>query len=115
MVTNVTSLTGKGLRDWLIQRISALYLLIYALFLIVFLLLHPQLRYEQWQNVFHCLWFQLATLIALITLSLHIWIGVWTVTTDYLRCTVIRLSVQMLVALWLFLQFFWGFMMVWGR
>ena len=26
MVTNITSLTGNGLKDWLIQRVTAVYL-----------------------------------------------------------------------------------------
>ncbi len=115
MVTNVTSLTGNGLKDWLIQRVTAVYFAAYSLFLLAYLLFHPQLNYVQWHNLFHCVVFQIASLIALFALSLHAWIGVWTVTTDYMKCTVLRLSVQMLVAAWLVAQFIWGLMIVWGQ
>ena len=115
MVTDVTSLTGNGLKDWLIQRVTALYFAVYSLFLLGFLLLHPQLSYATWQDLFHCEYFQVASVIALFTLLLHAWIGVWTVTTDYIKCTVIRLSVQLLVALLLLGQFIWGLMIVWGQ
>ena len=115
MVTDVTSLTGNGLKDWLIQRVTAVYFAVYSLFLLGFLLMHPQLSYTDWQALFHCEYFQVASVIALLTLSLHAWIGVWTVTTDYIKCAVIRLSVQLLVALLLLGQFIWGLMIVWGQ
>lgn len=115
MVTNVTSLTGNGLKDWLIQRVTAVYFAAYSLFLLSYLLLHPQLSYDQWAALFHCIWFQIASIIALFALSLHTWIGVWTVTTDYMKCTALRLTIQMLVVMWLLGQFIWGLMIVWGR
>ncbi|WP_133128323.1 succinate dehydrogenase, hydrophobic membrane anchor protein [Legionella nagasakiensis] len=115
MVTNVTSLTGNGLRDWLIQRVTAIYFAVYSLFLLVFLLMHPQLQYEEWRFLFHATWMKIASVIALLTFLLHAWIGIWTVTTDYLKGKVIRISVQFLVVLFLLGQFIWGLMIVWGQ
>jgi succinate dehydrogenase / fumarate reductase membrane anchor subunit len=115
MVTNITSLTGNGLKDWLIQRVAAVYLAAYFLFLLAFFLMHPQLQYEMWQELFHCPWFKIASIIAFATYILHSWVGLWTVTTDYIKCTVIRLSLQLLVALFLVCQFIWALMIVWGQ
>ncbi|MBI2786953.1 MAG: succinate dehydrogenase, hydrophobic membrane anchor protein [Legionella longbeachae] len=115
MVNNVTSLTGNGLKDWLIQRVTAVYFAAYSLFIIGYLLLHPQLDFAQWHNLFSSIIVQVATMIAFFALLLHSWIGIWTVTTDYMKCTVLRLSVQMIVALWLLSQFIWGLMILWGR
>lgn len=115
MVTNITSLTGNGLKDWLIQRVSALYFAAYSLFLLGFIMIHPQLGYAQWHNLFHNPFVKIASLIALLMLSLHAWIGIWTVTTDYLKCVCIRLSLQLLVVLLLLSQFVWGVMIVWGQ
>lgn len=115
MVSNVTSLTGNGLKDWLIQRVTALYFAVYAVFIFGYIFLHPNLSYGQWLNLFHCPWFRVASVIAFITFTLHAWIGIWTVTTDYLKCTVIRLSVQLFVALFLTGQFIWALMIIWGQ
>lgn len=115
MVTNVTSLTGNGLKDWLIQRVTAIFFAVYIFFLIGFFLYHPHLNFAQWHNLFTNPIFQIATAIALLALTLHAWIGIWTVTTDYIKCTAIRLAVQLTVALWLLAQFIWGLMMVWGQ
>jgi succinate dehydrogenase / fumarate reductase membrane anchor subunit len=114
MVTNVTSLTGNGLKDWLIQRVTAVYFAFYSLYLFGYLLMHPHMLYPVWKALFQQQYFQIASLIALFALSLHAWIGIWTVTTDYIKCTAIRLSVQMLVALLLVGQFVYGLMIVWG-
>ncbi|MBA2657567.1 MAG: succinate dehydrogenase, hydrophobic membrane anchor protein [Tatlockia sp.] len=115
MVTNVTSLTGNGLKDWLIQRITAVYFAVYCLFILAYFFSHPHLNFEQWQLLFQQGWFKIFSLIALIALSLHTWIGIWTVTTDYMKSTATRLAVQMLVVLWLLVQFLWGLMIVWGQ
>lgn len=115
MVTNVTSLTGNGLKDWLIQRVTAVYFAAYSLFLIGFLICHPHLQFSVWHDLFHHLGFQIASVLALLMLSLHAWIGLWTVTTDYIKCTIIRLSVQILIFLGLLAQFIWGLMIIWGQ
>lgn len=115
MVTNITSLTGNGLKDWLIQRATAIYFALYSIFILGLIVLHPHTTYMQWQCLFHSVYFQISTAIALITLILHAWIGIWTVSTDYIKCTALRLSLQLLVALFLMAQLIWGLMMVWGR
>lgn len=115
MVSNVTSLTGNGLKDWLIQRVTAVYFAAYSLYLLFFLLCHPMLQYQQWHELFHCIYFKTGSIMALLALSLHAWIGVWTVTTDYVKCTILRLSLQMGVLALLLGQFIWGSMIVWGQ
>lgn len=115
MVTNVTSLTGNGLKDWLIQRVTAVYFALYVLFVIGYLLTHMPLQYTQWHTLFQSSCMKIATVLALLMLLLHAWIGIWTVTTDYIKKTAIRLPLQMLVAVFLIAQFVWGLMIVWGQ
>lgn len=115
MVTNITSLTGNGLKDWLIQRFTAAYFLFYIAYLAFFLIAHPQLTYSAWLGLFQCRFFQIASLLALFALTMHAWIGLWTVTTDYLKCTVMRLSVQSFILLVLLSQLLGGVMIIWGR
>ena len=115
MVTSVTSLTGNGLKDWLIQRVSAVYLLGYVLFLLGYTALHMPLDYEQWTLLFHCQIVKITTVLALLMFLLHAWIGIWTVTTDYLQHMGLRLVIQILVALFLSAQFIWGLTIVWGQ
>ncbi len=115
MVENAASLGGNGLKDWILQRITALYFAGYSLFVLGYLLCHPHLEYNTWKLLFQCVAFKTASLMALFALSLHAWIGIWTVTTDYLKCLALRMSVQTLVILALVAQFFSGFLIVWGQ
>lgn len=114
MVTNVTSLTGNGLKDWLIQRVTAVYFAVYALFLLFFVFFHPQMAFQDWYALFTSTLFKIASVLALLALSMHAWIGIWTVTTDYIKGTCFRLFIQMAVMTWLLAQFVWGLMIVWG-
>ncbi|WP_367607965.1 succinate dehydrogenase, hydrophobic membrane anchor protein [Legionella sp. W05-934-2] len=114
MVTNVTSLTGNGLKDWLIQRVTAVFLAIYALFLLGFILSHPQLTYQQWLTLFSNPIMKLGSILSLLAVLLHAWVGLWTVTTDYIKPTSLRIMVQMVILGVLLLLFTWGIMILWG-
>jgi len=115
MVTSVTSLTGNGLKDWLVQRVTAIYLAMYTgLFFVVWCQSSPW-TYETWTALFQTPWFQITTALALFTLLFHAWIGLWTVTTDYIKNTGLRLLVQGLVLFVLLSQLIAGFMMIWGQ
>lgn len=105
-VTAVTSFGRNGLYDWLFQRISAVYLAVYFLFVFAYILLNPGLDYQQWSGLFGNLWMRVFSLIALIMVLAHAWIGLWAVLTDYVttrlmgrRATALRLILQMLILL----------------
>lgn len=68
MVTNVTSLGRNGLYDWLVQRISAVVLLVWFVYVGCYAALHEPLTYVQWQGLFTQTWMRIFTLIALLSL-----------------------------------------------
>lgn len=115
MVTDVTSLTGNGLKDWLVQRATAVYFAAYCIVLFIYLLVQPSLDYVAWHALFHNNWFKVASIMAVFAICLHAWVGIWTVSTDYIKCTVIRLGVQMAIVAWLSALLVWGIMILWGQ
>src|SRR5579875_623956 len=98
-LTTEMSLTGNGLRDWLVQRFSSLILGSYFIVLSIYFFMHHNVDYEMFQNLFTSTWMQVFTFITLISLFLHAWVGVWTVITDYVKPIAIRLIIQFLVIL----------------
>ena len=121
MVTNATSLGRSGLFDWLIQRISALLLLAWVVCILASLLFTPDLDYAQWRAQFDSPVMQIFSLIALLSLCAHAWVGIWTVTTDYLSeahlgraGTLIRLFTQSACALLTLVYLLWGIRILWG-
>ena len=52
MVTTITSFGRSGLYDWMIQRATAVVLLVYTVFILFYLLTNSGLTYEQWKDLF---------------------------------------------------------------
>lgn len=114
MVDSITSMTGKGLRDWFLQRVSAVVIGAYAVFLMGYFLMHPHVDFSQWQALFSCVWMQIAGTLVIISIVTHAWIGLWTVSTDYIKPACVRgvFITTVLLALWILL--IWGIKIVWG-
>ncbi|WP_136253904.1 succinate dehydrogenase, hydrophobic membrane anchor protein [Onishia niordana] len=114
MVTNITNFGRSGLSDWLIQRASAVILALYTLFIVGYLLLHPNLDYATWSGLFGATWMRIFSLLAFVSMAAHAWIGLWTVTTDYIKPTGIRISAQAVIILAIFVFLVWGVQVLWG-
>ena len=113
MVT-VTSFDRSGLRDWLIQRLTAVVMAVYVIFLGLFMLLHPHMDYQTWHNLFAHIGMRVFTLLFILGLVLHTWIGLWIVFTDYVKHYPVRLLLQFLVMLSLLGLLFWCVEILWG-
>ncbi len=67
-----------------------------------------------WQILFNLGVVRCATLIALSALMLHAWIGIWVVSTDYVKSATVRLLTLIFVYCWLLLDFIWCVQILWG-
>ncbi|MEH6501875.1 MAG: succinate dehydrogenase, hydrophobic membrane anchor protein [Pseudoalteromonas distincta] len=121
MVTNVTNLSRSGLYDWMAQRVSAVLLAAYVLFLLGYLIFNPGLTFADWQGLFSQNWMRIFSLLTLVALSVHAWVGMWTISTDYLTpmalgksATVVRFLFQAVCGLAMFVFFVWGVQILWG-
>ena len=77
-------LTGAhyGLRDWAMQRITAVIMVIYTVAMIVILFTLPH-EYEAWRAFFTQGWVRLFTQITFIAVALHAWVGIRDLWMDY--------------------------------
>jgi len=121
MVTSVTNLSRSGLYDWMAQRVSAVLLAAYTLFLLGYFLANPDLTYEQWTGLFSQNWMRIFSLLTLVALAVHAWVGMWTISTDYLTpmamgkaATIVRFLFQVACGLLMFVLFVWGVQILWG-
>ncbi|MDX1490034.1 MAG: succinate dehydrogenase, hydrophobic membrane anchor protein [Pseudohongiellaceae bacterium] len=121
MVTNVTSFGRSGLYDWVIQRFTAVVLGVYFVGLLGYLFLTPDLDYAQWKELFSSTWMRIASLLALLSLCAHAWVGLWTISTDYLttdmvgsNATVLRFLFQAACFVTMFIYLVWGIQILWG-
>lgn len=114
MGMNVTSLTGNGLRDWLIQRVSAVIVLLYFLCVGGFILANPNMNYATWHGFFMHGWLRVFSFFFMLSIVSHAWIGIWTVSTDYVKCVCLRLFLQIVVGIVLLACLGWGMLLLWG-
>ena len=114
MVTTVTSYGRSGLSDWLVQRVSAVILAVYSIFMVLYLLLNPQIDFVQWSALFSGTGMRIFSLMALLSLGAHCWIGLWSVSTDYLKHFAVRFVFQMVVCFFMFIYTIWGVQLLWG-
>ncbi|KZX74953.1 succinate dehydrogenase [Oleiphilus sp. HI0009] len=114
MVASVTSFGRNGLSDWIIQRFTAVVLAAYTVFILGYLIYNPELTYEQWSGLFACTAMRIFSLLALLCIGAHAWVGLWTVSTDYMRSTAVRLSFQAFFGVVLFAYVVWGIQILWG-
>lgn len=113
MVKSVLGVNHPGLRDWLIQRITAVVLAVYFVGLIYFFVHNPNLDYADWHRLFAKTWMKIATLFALISLLFHSWVGMWTILTDYVKPYGLRFILHFAVFLALVIFFFAGLLILW--
>lgn len=121
MVTTVANFGRSGLADWMIQRFSALLLLAYTVFIVVFLFTTPDLDYGTWHNLFDQLWVKVFTLLAILSVAAHGWIGLWAVLTDYVterlmgaKALALRIMVLVPYAIITLAYVVWGIDILWG-
>jgi len=89
-----------GLKDWLLQRITAVIMVVFTLILLVsFLLGDP--TYDGWAGLFSNQIMKLITFLAILSLLYHAWVGVRDIWMDYIKPVGVRLTLQVLTALWL--------------
>lgn len=114
MVKSVLGVNHQGLRDWLFQRMSAVFMAIYIIGLFVFFISHPNLAYNDWQGLFAQWWVKIATILFFLSLLVHAWVGVWTIYTDYVTCPVARLVLNTVTFFGLVGCFFATLLILWG-
>lgn len=97
-----------GLKTWVWQRLSALYMALYLPAFAVILFNHQPMAWEQWRQWFAHPLMGVASAAFFIALGLHTWIGVRDVVFDYIGNYVLRLIILALVILLLCFMVLWA-------
>jgi succinate dehydrogenase / fumarate reductase membrane anchor subunit len=102
-----------GLRDWLAQRITAVVLASTRWCSPAPLLFGPELSYGTWAGLFASVWMKVATLLAVIALIWHAWVGVRDIFMDYIKPTGVRLVLQVATVVALVGYALWAVIILW--
>ena len=88
-----------GLRDWLLQRFTAVYLGGFLVYLVAHLYYQRQHSYQQWHDWITHPVMAVATTTFILALLVHGWVGMRDVVLDYVQTLRLRLLVLALIAL----------------
>ncbi len=103
-----------GLRDWLSQRVTALIMAVFTVALVVQVLLpSASTGYDFWAGIFSAQWMKLLTLVAVISLSMHAWVGMRDILMDYVKPMLLRLLLQVAAIVWLVGCAGWAIQALW--
>lgn len=108
MLNLSTALGRNGFQDWILQRVTAMILAAYTLFWLVYWFFTPEHDFASWHKLFKHPVIAYSTILALLSLAIHTWIGIWVVMTDYIKISWLRLSMEILVFVILLFDLIWG-------
>ena len=84
------SLHAQGMRTWLLQRLTAIYIAIYSLFLIIWIVNNVPVNYASWYALFSHPLMIITTVIFYLSILIHAWVGVRDIMVDYVKPSSVR-------------------------
>ena len=93
--------TVSGLYAWLVQRVSAVYMLLFILFLLTHFIVDPPRSYVAWHDWMSSPVITVTTSVFVAALLAHAWVGVRDVVMDYVHPIALRVLVLSSLVLYL--------------
>lgn len=104
----------SGLREWILQRFTAIYIGFYFLFLFFSLKLNGEVTYLVFYDLFSCFYFKVFSILFVFSLVLHASIGIGIVVTDYIKGTFLRVFLDFFINFVLLSYVFFIMQILWG-
>ena len=88
----MTSSASLGLKAWLMQRFTAVYIGLFLVFLVVRFLTAPLHSYQEWIAWIAHPFVNAALAVFIVALLLHAWVGLRDVVMDYVKPLGLRIA-----------------------
>ena len=102
-----------GLRAWLVQRLSAVYMLGFILFFLSHFVIDPPRSFVDWHSWLTSTSVSLATAVFFVALLAHSWVGVRDVIMDYVHPVALRLGLLTVLVFSLTATALWVAQILW--
>ena len=113
MVKRIVVRAHYGLKDWIIQRATAILMAIYTvIFLVVLTVMGPN-SFETWRGIFANGFMKFATFLFFLSLFYHAWIGIRDIWMDYIKPDGLRLLLMIATAAALVGYAGWAMQILW--
>lgn len=102
-----------GLRPWLLQRLSAVYLAVYFVYLLLHFAFQAPVDYPAWQGWVTSPAVSISAALFFLALLLHVWVGLRDILMDYVQSLAVRLIITSMLALGLSACGLWALRILW--
>jgi succinate dehydrogenase / fumarate reductase membrane anchor subunit len=102
-----------GMRDWLSQRVTATLMALFTIAVIVQVLLPGTMGYDKWAGMFSRQWMKVLTFVVIVSLLIHVWVGMRDIWMDYVKPVALRLVLQVATIVWLVGCAGWAVQVLW--
>ena len=113
MTQRIVTGAHYGLRDWLAQRITAVIMAVYSVIAVAVFILNKNITYAVWRDLFSQGWMRVATLLFIVSLAWHAWVGVRDILMDYIKPDGLRLTLQVVTLLVIAGYVAWSIQILW--
>ena len=105
---------AHGMRTWLLQRLTAVYMLLYLIGFGVVVLRLPSLDFTLWRHLFVSPAANISTGLFFFSILFHAWIGVRDILIDYVQWSSIRYLLWVVITLGLIALGLWVSMILYS-
>jgi succinate dehydrogenase / fumarate reductase, membrane anchor subunit len=102
-----------GMRDWLAQRLTAVFMAVYTLGILAIFASKGSFDYAWWTALFAHGWMRVATLLFAFSLVWHAWVGARDILMDYVKPDGLRLTLEVLTLVLLAGYLGWTIQVLW--
>lgn len=96
-----------GFSAWLLQRVSAVYMLLFIVLIPLYIWQQGTSNYNAWRSLLAEPVMALLWALFFIAMLLHAWVGVRDILIDYVHNLTLRLSILVMIAGLLVMMLFW--------
>ena len=114
MRSRPTGSAHTGLGEWLLQRVTAVYMGAFVLYLALRFVVAPIDAYAAWKMWFASAPVRISFALFFASLLVHSWVGMRSVFMDYVKPMWLRLVVQLVTATVLLILALWVFQILIG-
>ena len=107
--------TVTGLRAWLVQRVSAVYMMFFIVFLLAHFVIDPPHSYQAWHGWMVSSSVSIVTAVFFAALLAHAWVGLRDVILDYIHPVAFRVGLLVLLGFGLTALGVWVMRILWMR
>lgn len=113
MVKRMTVGAHYGTKDWIAQRVTAVYMAAYTVLFAITAFSLPVLTYNTWSGLFSHSLFRFLTFLFLLSVFYHAWVGVRDIWMDYIKPDGLRIALHAITVFLLVGYAGWAAQILW--